>query len=82
MQRAEFYEQIDDWVAYNFNLLGANSPNATFKHMFLTFIEAELGRSGITDADQMMPWKMVNDRKELDNLLPNMFTEYLNKRYV
>jgi len=80
MLRAEFYTEIDDWLAYNFNLLGAPFPDKSFKNMFLLFLESEIGNRAVTDADQMMPWKIIKDRSELDNMLPDLFTKYLNKR--
>jgi hypothetical protein len=48
--------------------------------MFLLFLESEIGNRAVTDADQMMPWKIIKDRSELDNMLPDLFTKYLNKR--
>lgn len=80
MLRTEFYTEIDDWLAYNFNLLGAPFPSKSFVSGFIRAVEVELAGYAKTDREQLMPWEQVGGREDLNSLLPIMLTAYLNER--
>ncbi len=80
MERQKFYNQIDNWIAYNFIKIDAPVPQDSFIRGFLFFVENEFSSKATTDRDRLMPWEQVSGRDELDNLLPKIFTTYLNVR--
>jgi|TARA_R110002012_G_scaffold19200_5_gene69731 hypothetical protein len=80
MERQKFYHQIDDWVAYNFVKIDAPLPHPSFIRSFLSFVEDEFASKALSDRGAAMPWEQVSGKDELDDLLPKIFTTYLNVR--
>lgn len=72
MQRVKFYTHIDDWIARVFVRIGSPQPNLTFKLDFIAFIEAKCSE----DTDK--PWEIVTGINQLEDVLSDTFTEYLN----
>ena len=79
MDREKFYHKIDDWVAYNFTKIDCQLPSPTFIGRFIHFVEAELASYAESDRDKLMPWTQVNSNTELDQILPQCFTAYINQ---
>jgi hypothetical protein len=80
MERQKFYHQIDDWIAYNFTKIDAPLPQPTFIRNFLLFVEDEFASKATSDRGKIMPWEQVSGEDELHDLLPKIFTTYLNVR--